>query len=120
MNEDPFKNKQEQVPVVVRMATEDDWEELANLRIMSIRGGDAEMFGVKPGQLDKELSRTPEQWKKEFFGNDRFTIVSFVGSRAVGMARATMKNKDWWHVGWLYVKDGLKGQKIVESLQQLD
>lgn len=133
MTEDPFKNKQqkqEKLAIEIKIAGPDDWEKCKKLRDEAISGEDAEMFGFVPGEEEsikestKEKGKKEKDWRKDLSKKDSFIVLAQNDSEPIGIARASQKTEDSWHMGWVYVKDnfrslGVGKRMIVERLNEI-
>lgn len=117
MNQNPLESKlsdtksptQEKLAVRVEIATEKDWEAYKKIRLESINGPDANMFGPKTAAKDRAKSN--EEWKSDLITRaDHFVVMSWQGSEAIGLSSASeRREKGLWHLGSAYVKPELRG-----------
>ncbi|HTE48875.1 MAG TPA: GNAT family N-acetyltransferase [Candidatus Paceibacterota bacterium] len=120
MNGNSFENQkppQEQLALRIEIATEKDYEAYKKLRIEAVTGSDAQMFGVTPEEVVIEQSRSDSEWKESLSGDDKFIILLWGGTEAIGCVRARMtKEKGVWSLSSGYIKPGFRGQGIGKKM----
>lgn len=116
MTEDPFKNKQQKQEelVTVRLASPKDWKECKKLRVMVIKGKDAEMFGITPEEreeiIKEEEAEDEKEWEEKLLGSDAFGVLAWNGSNPIGIGLAKKREeKGDWYIYSGYVKPDSRG-----------
>src|SRR3989338_1354503 len=112
-----FPKKQEKIEVRIEIATEKDWQAYKEIRLEAIKGKDAAMFGGHDKERDKV--KPDDEWREDLaLHEDRFIILSWVGSRAAGMGRADeiKDKKGVWSMGQGYVRDEFRGENIGKKI----
>jgi L-amino acid N-acyltransferase YncA len=112
----PGQENQEQLSVVVELATKKDWEAYKKLRLEAIGGKYQEVFGAGPQKLEEESRRTPEEWQDDLSREDMFVILAWDKEEPVGMARALEREKGIWRTQSGYVVEKLQNQHIGRKL----
>ena len=110
-------NDQEKLKPRIELATMDDWEECKRLRILEISGEDSEMFGfVTPEEIEKEVekekSKTKEDWERRIIDQHQFCALSWVGKNAVGFGNVLDKENGLWRIRWGYVEKEFRNQEL--------
>ncbi len=93
----------EHLDVKFLLAKPENWEECKSLRIAALESGDAEMVASTPEVVDKEKNKSEEVWRTELSDPDKFTVLSWSGSRAVGLGRARKLLEQEFREGTWYV-----------------
>ena len=97
MSEDPFKNRQERLDVRVELAKPEDWQEVKRLRLESITGPSASMFGLTSEKTRLEIEKDDAEWIKETASDTMFSVLAWKGSKTVGLGRVRLVSGDvWW------------------------
>jgi L-amino acid N-acyltransferase YncA len=122
MDKSPLENKkpnQEKLEVRIEIATPKDWEAYKELWLLAITGKDAEMFGrsSSPEQIEEVKNRTEEEWQDFLSQENRFYVLLWEGSRAIGtgMAKKRDEEKDWW-MGSGYVREDFRNKDIGKKI----
>lgn len=118
MNENPFK-KQEKLDIKVELATPNDWQACKDLRIFSITGSDADMYGLTPEEKDEELGKDEAQWRRESCGDEMFSVLSWSGPEAIGLSRAKQEGEGVWRIRNGYVKPDFRNKGIDQKMFSL-
>lgn len=112
MNEDPFKNK-EQLAIRVEIAKPEDWQACKELRLLSITSVDARMLGQTPEEVEKQLNKSEEEWRKETASDEMFSVLAWKGSEPVGLGRVKkVEGEEVWRIRNGYVKEGSRNMNI--------
>lgn len=113
-SQNPDSN-QEKLDVKIEIATPEDWQACKELRLLSVTGPDAKMFGLTPENLQEEKNKSEEEWRKESSSDNMFSVLARSGSNVVGLGRAR-KVDEIWRIRNGYVKPEFRNQGISHKM----
>jgi ribosomal protein S18 acetylase RimI-like enzyme len=118
MNEDISQNRQEKLDIKVELAKPENWQVCKELRLLSISGEEAKMFGVTPESFQEENNKSDEEWQEETASEEMFSVLAWGKGEAVGLGRAR-KVEDTWRVRNGYVKPEFRNMGIQQKMLAL-
>ncbi len=110
MDSNPFKDKEKVKPTfeVVDIPTPEVLKAIKDLRIAVAQDSEEAFYLVTTPE--KEEVMTDEERSKEFFGENKFVLLSRNGAELVGMNRAEEQDKGQWYVGSFCIKKEFRGR----------
>ncbi len=106
-NQDNFKSQQEQSDIKMEVAKPENWEAYKELRLLAIGKTKS---GPDDEQIIEEEARSKEEWQKDLSGENKFLMLSWNGTEAIGMGLAEEKDeKGVWKMWSGYVKPEFRG-----------
>mgnify|MGYP001618423029 CR=1 FL=1 len=114
MNENPLENK-EKLAIRVEIAKSEDWQACKELRLLSITGEDAKMFGQTPEEVQAQINKSEQEWRKETASDEMFSVLAWNSSEPVGLGRVN-KVEGMWRIRNGYVKPEFRNMGIQQKI----
>ncbi len=113
---DNFKGKQELLDIKVKLASPEDWQACRDLRLLSITGPDAEMFGLTSEKVEDEKNKDESEWRKETQSRLMFSVLAWNNLKPVGLGRVNMVENGLWRIRNGYVLPEFHGLGIQQKM----